>query len=406
MFNIIEICKKKDKNGRRRFKMILHEIFSDDCLGKDGLGTKYQGNGITWIEKYCNNALSTIQGMSIRVQFLDDERTQIFGHGATDLTGTKVDGLPLFEDATVVGHFEKGYITDIDIDGVTKRVCMGEGILDEMCYPNFVHWLEDKIKDEESVFGSIEIFKKSGNKGIVYLNGHTGDEFGRVPTEFMYSGFALLDCCSPADKSSRLMELNSKKTEVNKMDGNTINQITETIKSSVNEIMNKSSSYETKISELNSIVEKKDEEISTLNQNIAELTTALEKVMKEQESMWAEREAIEKELGELRAAKRIAELNTALNQFTDDEKNAAKESIDKFYSDPVNCGIEINSIVESIKIHSYDTSKAKATRTVESEKTTEINSYKNDFMSESIFGGMDMPMSEKTDSLNIEGLFN
>lgn len=404
MLNTIEICKKQDKNGRRRFKMVLHEVFSDDCVGEDGLGTAYQDNGITWIEQYCQSALNTISGMSIRVQFLDDERTQIFGHGATDLTGTKVDGLPLFEDATVVGHFEKGYITDINIDDVPKKVCVGEGILDEMCYPNFVHWLEEKIKDEESVFGSIEIFKKSGNKGIVYLNGHAGDEFGRVPTEFIYSGFAMLDCCSPADKSSRLMELNSKKTEVNKMDEKTINQITETIKSGVTEVIDKSSSYETKISELNSIVEKKNEEISTLNQNIADLTAALEKLRNEQESMWNERNVIEKELGELRAAKRIAELNTALEQFTDYEKNMAKESIDKFCSDP-NCGIEINSIVESIKIHSYDASKAKPVRGTESENITEINSRQNDFTAEAIFGGMDMPVSESTDSINIDELF-
>lgn len=405
MLNNIEICKKQDKNGRRRFKMILHEIFSDDCIGENGLGTEYQDNGITWIEKYCNNVLDTIHGMSVRVQFLDDERTQIFGHGATDLTGTKVDGLPLFEDATVVGHFEKGYITDIDIDGVTKRVCMGEGILDEMCYPNFVHWLEEKIKDDEAVFGSIEIFKKSGNKSIVYLDEHSGDEFGRVPTEFMYSGFAILDCCSPADKSSRLTELNSKKTEVNKMNEEIINQITSTIKTGIAESMNKDGEYKTKISELNSIVEKKDKEISTLNQNIADLTAALEKLKNEQSAMWIEREALEKELGELRAAKRVAELNTALEQFTDDEKSTAKESIDKFRSDPVNCGIEINSIVESIKIHSYDASKAKSAKNAESGNVAEINSMQNSFTVESIFGGMDMPANENTDSLNIEELF-
>lgn len=339
--------------------------------------------------------------MSIRVQFLDEERTQIFGHGATDLTGTKSDGLALFEDATVVGHFEKGYIITTEIDGVEKRVCVGEGILDEMCYPNFVHWLEEKIKDGESVFGSIEIFKKPGNKGIVYLKGHNGEETGRVPAEFMYSGFAMLDCCRPADKSSRLLELNSKKTEVYKMDEKTINQITETIRSGIAEAANKSCVYETKISELNSIVEKKDEEISTLNKNIAELTAALEKVNKEQAAMWAERDAIEKELGELRAAKRVSELNTALEQFTENETNAAKDSIDKFREDPINCGIEINSIVESIKIHSYDASKSKTPV-----RTAEINSIQNEFLTETIFGGVDFPENESTDSLNMNELFN
>ena len=354
--NIIEICKKQDKNGRRKFKAVLHEVFPNECIGEDGLGVMYQDNGITWIEEYCNKALPTISGMSIRVQFLDDERTQIYGHGETDLTGEKVEGLPLFENATVVGHFEKGYITDIEDNGVTKRVCIGEGILDEMCYPNFVHWLEEQIASGDSVFGSIEIFKTSGNEGIVYLNGHKGDDIGRVPMDFMYSGFAMLDCCVPADKSSKLLELNQK-MEVETMNEEMMNQINEAVKSSISASMDKSSEFEAKISELNSIVEKKDEEITTLNKNIADLTTALETIKSEQDSYWAERDAIERELGELKAAKRIAELNDALAQFTEEETKVAEENICKFKDDPINSGIEINSIVEAIKVNCYDVQK-------------------------------------------------
>ncbi len=406
MLRNFEICEKKDKNGRRRFKMVLHEIFSDSCIDDDGLGTEYQDNGITWIEKYCRESLNSISGMSIRVQFLDEERTQIFGHGATDLTGTKVDGLPLFEDATVVGHFEKGYITDITADGISKRVCVGEGILDEMCYPNFVQWLENQINDGETVFGSVEIFKKQGNDGIKYLGEHSGDEFGRIPTEFIYSGFAMLDNTPPADKSSRLLELNQKgKTEVEKMDEATKNQITDTIKNSIAESMNISEKYKTQISELNSIVEKKDREISVLNQNIADLTAALEKLKNEQSTIWNEREALEKELGELRAAKRVAELNTALAEFTDAEKNSEKENIEKFIADPVNCGIEINSIVQAIKVHAYDASKAEPTRGGKQGNIAEINSFSDGITAESIFSGMDFPNSESTESLDVNNLF-
>ena len=401
--NIIEICKKQDKNGRRKFKAVLHEIFPAECIGEDGLGVMYQDNGITWIEKYCNNALPTIEGMSIRVQFLDDERTQIFGHGETDLKGEKVEGLPLFENATVVGHFEKGYITDIEDNGITKRVCIGEGILDEMCYPNFVHWLEEQIANGDSVFGSIEIFKTSGNKGIVYLEGHKGDELGRVPVEFMYSGFAMLDCCVPADKSSKLLELNSKKMEVETMNEEIMNQINEAVKSSISASMDKSSEFEAKISELNSIVEQKNEEITTLNKNIAELTAALETVKNEQESSWAEREAIEKELGELKAAKRVKELEDALSQFTDDEVKIAEENINKFKDDPLGCGVEINSIIDTIKINSYDVQKQ---ADIEAKNVAEINSKQNESMNvDSIFGCMDMPETEDTSALNMDNLF-
>lgn len=400
--NIIEICKKQDKNGRRKFKAVLHEIFPNECIGEDGLGVMYQDNGITWIEEYCNKALPTISGMSIRVQFLDDERTQIYGHGETDLTGEKVEGLPLFENATLVGHFEKGYITDIEDNGVTKRVCIGEGILDEMCYPNFVHWLEEQIASGDSVFGSIEIFKTSGNEGIVYLNGHKGDEIGRVPMDFMYSGFAMLDCCVPADKSSKLLELNQK-MEVETMNEEMMNQINEAVKSSISASMDKSSEFEAKISELNSIVEKKDEEITTLNKNIADLTAALEAIKGEQESYWAERDAIERELGELKAAKRIAELNDALAQFTEEETKVAEENICKFKDDPINSGIEINSIVEAIKVNCYDVQKKAE---IEAKEIAEINSKKDKGIEvDSIFGGMDVPADVDTNAINMDNLF-
>lgn len=400
--NIIEICKKQDKNGRRKFKAVLHEIFPNECIGEDGLGVMYQDNGITWIEEYCNKALPTISGMSIRVQFLDDERTQIYGHGETDLTGEKVEGLPLFENATLVGHFEKGYITDIEDNGVTKRVCIGEGILDEMCYPNFVHWLEEQIASGDSVFGSIEIFKTSGNEGIVYLNGHKGDEIGRVPMDFMYSGFAMLDCCVPADKSSKLLELNQK-MEVETMNEEMMNQINEAVKSSISASMDKSSEFEAKISELNSIVEKKDEEIATLNKNIADLTTALEAIKGEQESYWAERDAIERELGELKAAKRIAELDDALAQFTEEETKVAEENICKFKDDPINSGIEINSIVEAIKVNCYDVQKKAE---IEAKEIAEINSKKDKGIEvDSIFGGMDVPADVDTNAINMDNLF-
>ena len=400
--NIIEICKKQDKNGRRKFKAVLHEVFPNECIGEDGLGVMYQDNGITWIEEYCNKALPTISGMSIRVQFLDDERTQIYGHGETDLTGEKVEGLPLFENATVVGHFEKGYITDIEDNGVTKRVCIGEGILDEMCYPNFVHWLEEQIASGDSVFGSIEIFKTSGNEGIVYLNGHKGDDIGRVPMDFMYSGFAMLDCCVPADKSSKLLELNQK-MEVETMNEEMMNQINEAVKSSISTSMDKSSEFEAKISELNSIVEKKDEEITTLNKNIADLTTALETIKSEQDSYWAERDAIERELGELKAAKRIAELNDALAQFTEEETKVAEENICKFKDDPINSGIEINSIVEAIKVNCYDVQKKAE---IEAKEIAEINSKKDKGIEvDSIFGGMDVPADVDTNAINMDNLF-
>ncbi len=72
-------------------------------------------------------------------------------------------------------------------------------------------------------------------------------------------------------------------------------------------------------------------------------------------------------------------------------------------ADPVNCGIEINSIVQSIKVHSYDAHKAKPVR--DTEPVAEINSAYTGLTAESIFGGVDLPENENTESLDINNLF-
>ena len=94
-----EISKKISKNGRRHFKVILHEIYPDSCVDEvNEVGTQYNENGISWIREYCERALPSIEGMSLRCEFLDEERTFLNGHGETDIK----DGLPVFEDAVMV----------------------------------------------------------------------------------------------------------------------------------------------------------------------------------------------------------------------------------------------------------------------------------------------------------------
>lgn len=124
---IFELSKKKTKNGRRKFKMLLYQIFPDDCIDEENeVGTQYNENGITWIRKYCENALPSIKGMSLRCEFLDEERTELCGHGETGI----VDGLPIFENAVVIGTFDEGYIDDVTLpDGTTITACIGVGTI-------------------------------------------------------------------------------------------------------------------------------------------------------------------------------------------------------------------------------------------------------------------------------------
>ena len=134
-FEIFSESKKKGQNGRRKFKLVLYKIQPDSCIDiENEVGTEYNLNGITWIREYCEQALDSIEGMFLRCEFLDEDRTEICGHGMTEIE----DGVPIFENATTIGRFTKGYIQEIeDENGETILACIGEGEIDSSCYKNF-----------------------------------------------------------------------------------------------------------------------------------------------------------------------------------------------------------------------------------------------------------------------------
>ena len=343
---IIELSSKQSKNGRRKFKAILHRIFPDDCI-VDGVGTQYNENGITWIREYCENALPTIDGMSLRVEFLDEERTEICGHGETEI----VDGLQLFENATVIGTFKKGYIDELEVNGEKQLVCIAEGEIDEACYKSFVEKLDEDLADGNAPYGSVEIYKTSDNDGIIYKYGY--HDYGRVPEKFIYSGFALLGV-KPADNSAKLLELNSKnKEEQNNMDEKMLQGFVSDIKQVISETNSKNEELSKTIAELNEAIADKDKTIVELNASSEELKAALEKAEKDYQEVWKKEDELYNEIKELKAQlaeaqakERVGEMNSAIADFSDEEKAYAQAEIEAFTADPINC--EINSVVNKI----------------------------------------------------------
>lgn len=392
---IIEMNKKKDKTGRRAFTAVLHEIYPDETL-VDKTGTEYNRNGISWIRKYVEPNLESIHGMSLTVEFINEERSQIYGHGETDLIGGD-DGLPLFENATVVGYFEKGWIDTIVIDGVEKTAVIANGYIDEMRYPKFVQWLSEHIHNGGTVFGSIEFFKKEGNDKIIYLDGFK--EKGRVPVEYMYSGFALLDMVAPADNTATLLEINKlkKNEEEETMDEKTLGILVDSVKAVIVETNSKNAEYEAKIAELNAAIEMKDAEIAEINEKNVQLETEACKKKDEMCELNATIEAVTAELNEMKKAIKIAELNSALNAYSDEEKAYAKAEIEQYIADPVGCGIEINTITTIIKANSYDAIKAQ-------EAAAEINSAQDDIALETIFGAVEDGETE-SDGIDFGSMF-
>ena len=99
MNRILEI--NRDISGRRKIKIVLHEIYSDE--------TRWNINGITYLEQYTRDNADTVKGMPLCAEFLDDSKEVPYSHG---LTGT-LNGMPVFEDSVQVGAFEDWSIEDV-----------------------------------------------------------------------------------------------------------------------------------------------------------------------------------------------------------------------------------------------------------------------------------------------------
>lgn len=349
---MFEISSKKNKNGRRKFKAVLYKIFPDSCVDEvNQVGTDYNKNGITWIREYCEKALPSISGMSLRCEFTDEERTQLFGHGDTDI----IDNEPVFEDAVVIGTFTKGYIEDIETDEGVITVCIGEGEIDAQCYHNFVTKLDEDMANGIYPNGSVEIMHTENNKEIIYKYGYK--DTGRIPMEFIHSGYALLGVL-PADDSAKLIELNKKHEEdLNKMNDLEIkalvSQVVEELSAHTSEINKCKEECAAKIAEANAALEtaiSEKNEIEASSQKIQEALDALQadwdELNKKFDALWEERNVLEKALGEAKARERIGEMNSAIANFTDEEKAYAQAEIDAFNADPVTS--EINSVVNKI----------------------------------------------------------
>lgn len=350
---VFEISSRKTKNGRRKFKVILHKIFPDSCVDEvNEVGTEYNLNGITWIKEYCEKALPSIKGMSLRCEFLDQDRTEIHGHGYTD----RADGDPIFENAVQIGTFTKGYITEVeDEEEGTITVCVGEGEIDALCYHNFVEKLDENIKLGIYPNGSVEILHTEENEKIVYKYGYKSE--GRIPSEFIYSGYALLGI-QPADDRAKLLELNEKhKEEQVTMNEQEVKAVIEQTVNTMAELNSKleecQKDCDAKIAEANENAEAAIAEKNEIVANVEEIKTALEQVRAEYKELdekynelWEEKKQLEKALGEAKAKERVAALNTALAEFSEVEREYAKDEINAFNENPMEG--EIDAIVMKI----------------------------------------------------------
>ncbi len=364
---ILEISKQTSKGGRVPIKIALLKIHEDD--------KETNKNGLHWKEDYVLNAIDSVKLMPICASFCDETKSTPLDHG---LTGEEIDNdgvrEPLFENSETVGCFESANIEDVNVNGNDIRALVANGFLYNQRYPNFVKWVRQN-KALGNVDSSIEIMGLETNDNkIVYEESEPKDEF-RTPKEFVFSGTSILSV-SPADDNAIVLEVAQK--QENKED-KTLDEkeLKELIQSTISETNSKNEELLAKITELNSTINEKDsviaekeEKIVELNATVEQVQKALDDLKKEHETYWAERDALEKELGALKAKARIGELNTAIEGFSDEEKKYAESEINSFNEKPLEGNID--AIVDKIYVGIGQASKKADTEA----KVAEQNSVK------------------------------
>lgn len=188
-----------DVPGRRKIKVVLHEIYPDR--------THWNRNGITYLEQYTRDNADSVKGMPLCAEFLDDDKEVPYGHG---LTG-HIKNMPVFEDSVQVGSFEDWSIEDIEIDGEMRRCLCATGYINESRYPRFVEWLEKQLESGSPVYGSVEFSGTKDNDGEIIYDGGWKEQ-GRVPMVYDYIGHSLISI-APADDAALMLSFDMMRGE-------------------------------------------------------------------------------------------------------------------------------------------------------------------------------------------------
>ena len=113
-------------------------------------------------------------------------------------------------------------------------------------------------------------------------------------------------------------------------------------------------------------IAEKEGTISELNASVEKIKAALAKLEEDQKTWWNEKEVLVKELAKAKVAEKLGEVNEALEKYSDEEKEVAKDDIEKLTGDINACekveelnnvASEINSIINKINGASVDAQK-------------------------------------------------
>ena len=359
MNKILEVSSRSSRGGRRKIKMVLLTLHNE---GEKNL------NNISWKEEYVLNNLESAKGIPICASFIDTEDKEIpFDHGYTE-TVEIGDGKsePLFNNSECCGVIEDVKIENLEINGETKRVLVGYGVLFYQRYKNFCDYIKKNILLSE-VKSSIEIVGKDGG-AIVYDGGY--NEEIRYPQIFDFSATAILGSVKEADENCYVLEVAQKKEQEEIVMNE--KEMRDLIVATIVETNDKNNELSAKINELNSAIADKDTQIADLNAKVEANTTADADKDAKIEELNSKIVELEAKLDECKKAEQNSALDKALEAFTETEQKYAESEINAFRENPIagNVDVVVNAINAGI---------GKAVKAAEADaKVAEQNSAKDD----------------------------
>ena len=359
MNKILELSSKSSKGGRRKIKMVLLTLHNE---GEKNL------NNISWKEEYVLNNLESAKGIPICASFINPEDKEIpFDHGYTE-TVEIGDGKsePLFNNSECCGVIEDVKIEDLEINGETKRVLVGYGVLFYQRYKNFCDYIKKNILLSE-VKSSIEIVGKDGG-AIVYDGGY--NEEIRYPQIFDFSATAILGSVKEADENCYVLEV-AQKTEQEEIVMNE-KEMRDLIVATIVETNDKNNELTKTINELNSTIADKDTQIADLNAKVEANATADADKDAKIEELNGKVAELEAKLDECKKAEQNAALDKAIGEFSEEEQKYAESEINSFRENPLEGNVDavVNAIHAGI---------GRASKKAEADaKVAEQNSAKDD----------------------------
>lgn len=379
--NYFEFNESLEPDGRRRFRASLHEIYPDE--------TYHNLNGICYLREYTERNMDSAIGMPICCEFNDEDKRTPLSHG---FTGRRErDGLALFTNSVVVGTVDRVSIEEIQVNGQTETVLMSYGVIYEQRYPEFVSWVKDRLAANMAVQGSVEFVGTKENDGYIkYLNDFDGE--GRIPTEYLYSGYCVLSV-PPSDGAALLLELNQRKEGGMQMDEQFKSDIRNIVSQAFKEINSENAerdaeieSYKGQIAERDATINELNEQIAQLNQRLADKDEELNVCRKRENEQAEASNLIKNELDQIKCNTLKCQLNQKLADFSDEQRKVAESEINSFMEDPLNHASEIDAIADKIAAAAYREQLKR------DERKTETNSW---FLG-GIFSGVD-PVKDADD---------